>query len=389
MNRLYKLRTHGFVEINDDIWFPNIEFNALMKINKLTGELQIVDKFPHYDIHCQWLYSTVYRVKDKLVFIPCASDEIAIYDIPTGKMDVTVLDRKILGEQKPNFASAYVYKQYVYMFPVRAKRMVRYDVEKNLVSYLENDLNSVIGNLPKNATCFYQQYEVVDKKIYIPFAELNAVGIFDIDDESFDIKYLNIKGGCATINYAEQYFYLTSWKEAKIYRWNKETGEIKTYTNFPKEFAGGELTFSFAFFMEDKLLLFPHFGNMVISFDIRSEKISEEQRIESSDEAAMFTYLAKKYDEYYCVLTSNMMFAHFRNHEKAILSDSWEQDNPGIKRTISNFLIKEGYYTVFSEEEETLREYIEVISNAEHTQVLDNSSVCGERIYRKVCLNKP
>ena len=50
MNRLYKLRSLGYAEVNGEIWFPNRYFNALVKVNKTSGEVHLVNKFPNYDI---------------------------------------------------------------------------------------------------------------------------------------------------------------------------------------------------------------------------------------------------------------------------------------------------------------------------------------------------
>ena len=50
MEMLYKLRCLGFVEIGDDIWFANLYFNALVRLNKRTGKIEDLKKFPGYTI---------------------------------------------------------------------------------------------------------------------------------------------------------------------------------------------------------------------------------------------------------------------------------------------------------------------------------------------------
>ena len=192
MDTLYKLRCLGYVEIEDSIWFANLYFNALIKLNKATGQIERMEKFPNYGVYEYFLYSTVYYVDGFLVFIPNNSEEIAAYHVETRKFISTALDHNYVGRKKTYFVNACVHRHYVYMFPTGSQCIVRYDVQNHTVKYLENSLSALIRTMPDTWYCFYQQFDEIDKRIYLPFLELNAVAVFDIQNESVEIRYLDI-----------------------------------------------------------------------------------------------------------------------------------------------------------------------------------------------------
>ena len=236
MNRLYKLRSLGYAEVNGEIWFPNRYFNALVKVNKTSGEVHLVNKFPNYDIRQRGLYTSVCYVGGKLVFIPGQSNEILSYDVKTEEYVSVELDIQKVGKDKWYFWNAYVYHQYVYMLPRKSKCIVRYDILENSVKYLENALNKIISSFSEGTPCFVGQFEIVEGKIYMPFEKINAVAIFNLESEEIDIKYLDIENGCSTINYVEGNFYMASCDFPIIYKWNKGENTIKKFDAFPEKF---------------------------------------------------------------------------------------------------------------------------------------------------------
>ena len=98
MSSLYILRNEKYVEIRNEIWFANLQFNALVKIEKSSGKIRLMRKFPHYNIGYGWLYSMVYNVENELIFLPCYSDEIVLYNIDLDRFTSIALDKNILGK---------------------------------------------------------------------------------------------------------------------------------------------------------------------------------------------------------------------------------------------------------------------------------------------------
>ncbi len=361
MNAPYKLRCLGYVEYNHEIWLSNLYFNALMKIDTESGKLQIIDKFPHYEVWREWLYATVCRVHDRLFFIPFESEEIVSYDMKTGKFTSYALDLRRIGNKGHYYISAYVHKEYLYMFPIGAKCIVRLDTRQNSVRYLEIRQNKRLD--AEKMEYFGEQYAVVEGKIYIPFLELNAVAIFDLDKEYLDIKYLNINGGCSTINYESGYFYMASLKKGEIYRWNEKTGEIKVYNQFPQGFVGGEFVFSCAYVMNKKVFFLPLQSNMIISFDIKSEKIYMERKmLEFNGEEWKVFSIHNSLDKIYTVIAEKEYPCQLDCEAKELkVIPFFQYNNQHNKEVISRYLLKNMYSDYKTESKNELNNYIEIM----------------------------
>ena len=387
MDTLYKLRCLGYVEIEDSIWFANLFFNALFKLNKSTGQIERMEKFPNYGVYECFLYSTVYYVDGFLVFIPNNSEEIAAYHVETRKFISTALDHNYVGRKKTYFVNACVHRHYVYMFPTGSQCIVRYDVQNHTVKYLENSLSALIRTMPDTWYCFYQQFDEIDKRIYLPFLELNAVAVFDIQNESVEIRYLDIEGGCSTICHTGEYFYLASWKMPKIYRWNVITDEIKAYQNFPDGFYG-ERTFINSYNAGDTIIFFPEKSDMMISFCIKTEELFIEKKIPELDGELIATFFVdSKRRVKNFILTRDMNgigVFEYKNNKLLIEPYCQIYSYYNIKQ-IKKYMLYDKCMNVALEEEGDLREYLEVILEKQRDTEKSKVYHCGNAIYKEVC----
>lgn len=385
MDVRYKLRCLGYAETDDDIWFANLYFNGLMKVNKISGKIEIIDKFPGYDIYQGWLYSAVCHVDGYLVFVPNTGREIVSYHLKSREFVTTMLDERWLGEKQTYFVSACPYQNYVYMFPAGALCIVRYDITDHTVKYLENPVSNRIAALPDTAYSFYQQFERIDTRIYLPFLELNAVAVFDLENESVDIRYINIEGGCSTIDYVNGNFYLASWRRPEIYCWNEKTEEIKVYKSFPKDFEG-ERTFFRSYYIDGTLLYFPEICNMIVSFSPETGRIREEKRIESGSTEPLATFFIQKSGEKYCTLIKETEFV-----KEIIYDDSglrlipcWQLNHTYNKTVIDHYFAQYGSYSFFSEEDHGLKEYLEILPVVNEAGEKSKERQYGEMIFKEV-----
>lgn len=385
MNMRYKLRCLGYAEVGDDIWFASLYFNGLMKLNTVSGKLEAIHKFPHYDIDQGWLYSTVRYLNGYLICVPNNSGEIVSYHLKSGRFVSISLDERRIGAKKTYFVSACVYQNYVYMFPTGALCIVRYDVTDHTVKYLENPVSDLLAALPDTSYGFYQQFEMIDKKIYLPFLDVNAIAVFDLEDESVHIRYLNIEGGCSTINYVNGNFYLASWKRPEIYCWNEKTEEIKTYQSFPKDFSG-ERTFFHACYADGALLFFPEISNMVVSFSMETGRIREEKRIENSDREPLMTFLIQQSEKGYCTLITDSEFVNSIAYADSRLNliPQWRVDYTHNKAVVDRYFFRYGGYRSYSETIDTFEEYMEIVSVVNESGGINRKKRYGEIIFKEV-----
>lgn len=386
MNILYKMRSYGYVESGNDIWFSNLYFNALIRLDKLSGKIQVMKKFPDCAVGDSWMHSEVNYLKNQLIFTPAMAESIVSYHVQTGKFFSIALEKKYIGERKPYFGSAYLKDKYIYMFPIKAKCMIKYNVIDHSIEYLTNSVNEIVNSSSEEFECFYRQFEVIDEKIYIPFLEINAVAVFNLKDESLDIHYLKIAGGCSTINYIGGYFYLGSWKSSKIYRWDIKTGEIVLYNTFPKKFFQGNKTFACAHWVEKHLVFFPEMSNMIISMDVKTGKIKREQQIYNTGGESIHTFFADNAEKAHKVLMVDMEGICLYGYEKGKwkLAQYCRMDDLYNRKQISNYLLNFGYYKNFYERDDDLEKYIDILYNADEINSGKRNGNCGKKIFSQM-----
>lgn len=370
MHKIYRLRGLGCVRVGESIWFSHHFFNALIELNKSSGQIKSIEKFPVHDIRETWLYTTVCCSKDKLIFIPGTSDKIAVYDIKIKKFIFVGLDQDLVGNDVLYFWNAYRHGQYIYMLPRKAKCIVRYNIRENTVKYLHTSLDAVVLASPEMDACFAEQFEVLDEKIYMPFVELSAVAVFDLKKEKMSIKYLDIENGCSTIIYFDEYFYMTSSTQPIIYQWNTQTDKIKKYDVFPEKFRrigcdSFELLFISAVNIGKKIYFFPFHSNMIISLDVEKETI-ETEKIYKETEKTPIVYYAKKIEDKRCVLITNREGVSYWDYGTGGIERSsyFEQDDLYNKRIISDYLLRNTYFDGCVEEENMLKGYLDVLENS-------------------------
>lgn len=366
MEMLYQLRCLGFVEIGDDIWFANLYFNALVRLNRRTGKIEDLRKFPGYGMEWHWLYATVCHVDEYLVFVPFRSKEIVSYNMQTREFTSASLNLDMTGKKERYFADAFEYGKYVYMFPVEAECIVRYDVQRNSVKYLFPGLDTISDILPETAERFALQFEFVDGKVYMPFAGFPAVAIFDPEKESLTVKYLPVKGGCSTINYHNGFFYMASWKTCNIYRWNHKTEEIMVYDEFPQNFLPGEYPFLSGWVMENRIFFLPVEGNMIVSLDMESGQLYEEKKIDNRYKEVWRVFYGKRMGEslhigiadkdHFCVVD-------YRDG-KTVIKPYFRQDTCFNRAMINIFFLENGYLDVFAEQDKKKDDYMAIIMHS-------------------------
>lgn len=262
MDRKYKLRNFGFAEVNGKIYFSVLFFSGLVELDIKTGRIDAIYQFPRYKIERCWLYSKVVQAGNKLVFVPDRSDQIAVFNIDTHKFQVVDLDAEFVGQNKSYYRCICHHQKFIYMFPSKAKCIIRYDWELNEVKYIGKE----IFETNNDENYLRQQYEVVNGKLYMPFTDRNNILVFDLEKETIDILALEKGEGWSTINCIDNVMWMSSWRSNEIYKWDLKTQEIHKY-NFPYEMNTGIYKFAFSYAAENKIFYFPVTGNKIISFD--------------------------------------------------------------------------------------------------------------------------
>lgn len=290
MNREYKIRSYSFTVWKEHLYIPQVFFNGILKIRIPEGCITNIYQFPAYIRKASWLYSKMIQVGACLYFSPDFGKELVCFDMETEQFQVIPVNTDVSEGNRPYFRCIYYAHNYLYMFPSRAKGILKYDIKTRQIRYL--DQHSAIWNDDENY--FRQQYEVVNNILYIPFTHRGEILMMDLATEQ--IRTVPVEGmrGCATINYNNGYMWLASWHELELYRWNIETGEWRTYRNFPDDVQVRSYTFANSYTLGDYILYFPVDGEAAVLFDTGKEMIVDTCSIPDRGDEPVSFYCGKK-----------------------------------------------------------------------------------------------
>ncbi len=227
-------------------------------------------------------YRQVLSVGDVAYVCPGDAQEIPV--IQEGKLKYTVFLKRQM-EQPNAFAGAVMVDKMLYLLPWRYPSLVKYNTEKDKVSYLENDnrfwAQEISGEWRFGGSCSWKNY------LLLASPSDSRVMILDSRTDRMQILRLNTKNteGCLAIIADEDEVWLLPYKGDIITKWNPETGQLQDYSGLPEGFACGHHSFekgmmkpfSSALFCGNLVYFAPFWGNMFVRLDLKTGTMEQWQ----------------------------------------------------------------------------------------------------------------
>ena len=222
-------------------------------------------------------YGSVIRVNEKDYVCPINAQDILVI----GEQGI---ERKISLEQRGAFYGAIGCGRYLFLIPNSYPAIVRYDTVKDKIDYFTEHRDVFVGvvNGQKRygGFCIWKDYLVLASPVNNRMLLLHA--------ESGKMQVLTTgalnKCGCNTLVTEQNELWLMPCEGRTITRWNPETKEVREYTELPSEFKSyhpvfgyewAEWPFSVPAFSDKHVYLAPACGNMYLSLDKDTGKITE------------------------------------------------------------------------------------------------------------------
>lgn len=276
------------VEDEDKIWFCSDNQKALCEIDKATREVKVLAEFDteilQYDFFEEsvHLYTSIQKIKDKLILVPWLADKIAIYDLKKDKIQYIDFADRIGGRKHVycncNFYNSFVYKNYVYMLPETYHAILILDINTNKIEYLSECI-TVIENRMERDVCGAYLGDVINIENIAWFSSCctNLMIKLNLDTNRFEYhEVVSDISGMGAIAYDGESFWLSGWENnfEKIVQWKPEDGilkMIKLFENVDQKWCPVHSIFCY----KNKLLIFPFFDSVVYEVDIKTGKSSQ------------------------------------------------------------------------------------------------------------------
>lgn len=270
-NKVEALKATSFLPValcikNDDIWFIQANSNKLIKMNRVTYEVEEIISIP-----CEPAFRSrlcnyhIIDIGESLLLLLEKSEHIYEYKMQTGTVKI---HRPEIGNYIFKSELVIEKNQKVLMFPHETDKILEYDQCTGMIRQKE-----FVGKNVKVTKC----YDAVGSKIYMVDRGTNSLYCYDLLDGS----NLEMHIGAENNQYwgvkkAKEYFILFHADERSITLWNEESGEIIKLTEFPEGYASWEDHAYFDVFERNgNIYIFPFYGNMVLEVDVKNKIINQ------------------------------------------------------------------------------------------------------------------
>lgn len=271
-----------FENVYDDgenLWFTEFDYNALIKMDKITHEVKWKGCVPKESFMGERLYNSMAACGGKLYFAPYLANEIAVYDLETGRFEKLRLDaaskRNIVYQEELKFFQVIRAEKKVYFIPYFYPGILCYDTEYGRFRCFDDWIEQV-EELRTSDWGYFLEGAFADGKLILPCVCADAVVIFDVVEEKSRVIRTPSTGyphKFCGICHVDDACYLVSADgtvskrkidsmEKEIKRWKLPVSEMDEAEFYPMRHAG------------DFVYLFPFKNSSGYRIDIRSDEVT-------------------------------------------------------------------------------------------------------------------
>lgn len=200
----------------ENIWISEKEYNALYKMNVVTGSITYCGEFPFEpSLKKRLHYGNTIIIDNKIYFIPLESSYIHIYNLDSEK-----IESYKIADCAAGLCAGYMYNNFIYMISTRNRDIIRYDVQKNMAKkvYQEKDCDSV-GYA--HGSFLYDNY------LYMVVRNSHILRQFDLKKQRmYEWDLSDMRENFELVGVYKGLIYLKGKNSNMLYTWNMERHSI-------------------------------------------------------------------------------------------------------------------------------------------------------------------
>lgn len=218
-------------------------------------------------------YSQVFDFRGKSYVCPRNAQDILVLE--NGEIIRRVKLKKHI-EQNGAFHSSIQCGQYLFLIPFRYPALVRYDMLRDRVDYFEEHLE--IFNVKENGIWKIGGYDAQGDCLYIASPVNDKVLVINVESGRQQVLATGIvdSGGCLSMNFDGNDFWMMPYLGYTVTRWNPVTGEARGYNVYldGMESVCEERPFSRPAFFRGQVFLSPFSGNQYVRLEKESGAVT-------------------------------------------------------------------------------------------------------------------
>lgn len=374
--------------LENELWFSNLNYNALMKTSLLDGTTEIISAFPDAEPEDINLHIRVIRYESLLFFIPYSGCFVQVWNTEKKCFEESI---RLDCEEECKWANAYKDEDdRIWIIPDKLFRPFAI-VNAKTGKAERKDMTAKIG-FPSGFTTGTKCVEYYDNGIYIQGYRSNLC--FRVDCRSEQVQRYNFPEGCMITfmrNCGEQKFYMELYGNPNLYEWDMTENAVSEYGLGIPVVKGRNAHWDVAV-NDKKILLVPCNSDDLMLFDTETnsvDKINLTEKFQRTSPYALFGFYKQVNEKVYLFprACNRMVIVDMQNG----LTSEIPFLSTGRNKEYSDELIKsvfEKWYTLEMSEvfaySDTLDLFLnKMISEQEVKESCSDSNV-GEEIHRYI-----
>ena len=228
-----RVACRDWYETENKMWMCLSDKNAICEIDKERKEVHILGNYPQNGIAESNLSATVIGISEKIVFLPLAADDIAIYDIANDELTFIPVKKNYekhheIYQERMKFRRGFVYKDYVFLLGHSYPAIIQLNINTLEVNYLTEWVDIIEPYIEEGDSLGYfkEGYSLYGTQMYLPLGCCSGLMLFELEQMKFE--YIAIQGGTNRfegLTDINGMFYMTgrNGRESEIIIWNKYT----------------------------------------------------------------------------------------------------------------------------------------------------------------------
>ncbi|MCR5356774.1 MAG: hypothetical protein K6E63_05145 [Lachnospiraceae bacterium] len=270
----------GYVDEDDLLWFCPLKFNSLFSYNLVTGETLWRGFIPDEPRWHMTLYRDCIKYKDRLYMIPYNANGIAVYSFTDGEFEKIKIND--FGVKTEKISGTVIYGNKLFLFGEKIPCILILDCDTGKLTYFDK-LHKELDKIAKLDVSFYFTCTAVSQGnlCYLTATKLNALVIFNMDDNSYKITKLgDSKGIYNNLLKKDDFLFLIPGNHRKFAVWdikNNKLRETEKEINKPSQYYS-------CYYHEGSFYALPNRADSIVGIKVDGDEVS---------------FKEKKIDDYY------------------------------------------------------------------------------------------
>lgn len=362
------------------IWCMAGGFNAFFQIDIISGQINYLGEVPNEKIQKARLYSDIQQYEDKLIFVPMAAEDIAIYNIKENKFIKIKLKQpnniNNLYKTDYKFSKCFIFKSYAYFFSVSFPAIVKLNLINYELQYIDDWVKRFCNKEIKREQVYFRNAYKKEGRVYLPSCCNNQVVEFELEQERFYYHEVGKRSeSFSDIVFSKDKIYISKLDGGEMLILDKgnwdEIGRIYTGTTMPVSISMQEYN--------DKIFYFPvNLSEIVIVEDgNKIRKCDLKMNIKGNK---VFKIIYDMPDCYF-ITEKEFDLIKFSVESEKIVKKKLLIDNDTIKDKLQKYLLS---YIILGENFLSIKSWVSLIKNNKINKNKSTNVSMGNKIWNCV-----